>query len=322
MGFEGFALQLPVIVVALAAGVPSLAKSPAGCEDVICVERLLPPLTLPRFNEADCAGLDGRMNGVEDLGFHCRLRLARARATKRKSGACSLVAGRENYDWDAKIKAVLQPTIYSALTFERLQRRPIAQLPESYELRRGPYRQTAVFERAFRFRDEVGEAHEAELQTFFCLAANPKRQVPYYVAIKVDGRLVSHTPIDSVPLSNERILDQIGSGFEPDYMKAFEIADLDGSGTGDILVLSDHVKEGFFLTACLHQSGQDRCRPLGPSAPIDPPEATAARLSVGGGGRINLDLLDERGRQLHRVRYRIRGSRIEMTGTERKAGAH
>jgi hypothetical protein len=272
----------------------------------------------PFPSEADCKDLDNRLDRFDltrgtktDLGPICRLLVAR-RASGRRPVAPCLNRDSPNPDWDPHLDDKYSLEIQNmVLSVRPLARRRIVP-PERAGAVDVTVYGTFVLQRHF-----ADNGRRVEFATYFCVADNPYRYVPYYYMLTIDEHLTEAGWVAQPP--DVPILRQTAKFKHEDDQRLFLFVDLNGDRTKDIVIFRRaNGAKSFTLAACLSNPKRSECVPV-TSAPVTFDDIGAFTLTLAHGQTVVVQLAKFNDPPAGEWRFRLEGAHLALVSKEGSA---
>lgn len=300
----------------------------ASCKTSECVIELFPVDQRPPIDFGGCKPLDQHISSErfsEDLGLVCRVRVARAKATRRKQFPCKNLGG-VNPDFTVNEQRLRMQVLNDLVRQKHLD---ALGFPSKRSVSANNFTIHASYVVDYPVSDRAGTA-QGYARVYFCMSGEPERYHPYFFALVQRGERRADEPDQippdvpvlteyiETPPAKRHVVYQLGEWDSKDAV-AYELSDLDGNGIQDLIVIDQHREAettSYMLRACLFEPKVADCRKLQTTVrfAIDPASLTKLRwstplLSVEK-GVVTVSLKDTPELQA-RARFRVRKRQLQ-----------
>lgn len=300
-----------VLNLLLASNLFAQAPALSACRDESCLRRLVPYDAKSPPSLDACKILEGKKSSAdfnEDLGTLCRLVVSRALAGQRANDACAYDPENITPDWEMGLEQRELQKYYSAsLEGPALAKNGVGPLSGSHGINNSTIHGSYVYDD--QTREEGGKQREVSFATYFCIGKDPKHYTPYFWSLKLGGKVADQGYVANPPKVELVLLqNSLYSGF----MEASELADVNGDGNKDLVLVEKDLFKGYRPLVCLYQPKQTECFPIAPGDFVKLDEMFIKAKLVVQGKQLKVEFSKD-GKKIGEVAYQLSGKELKMT---------
>lgn len=287
---------------------PPEATALAQCKSVDCLRAAIPREKGKLLAARDCNAVEGRKDPLEedlDLGPVCRVLVARAEAAFRRAAPCTS-DGRINPDWDPALEDKYSLDLQSL----QLAKSPFKRHVLTLDPGRHPVAGSTIFGTLAFKRSVADGGRSGEFATYFCIAGQPRRYVPYYYSLSIGDKIVEEQTV-SKP-DEILVLRQSRQFRHDDDQRAFVLADLNGDKKEDVaIVRRASGQKQYYLAACLFNPKGSDCIPVVAQERISIDDVYELHLEADKGGTLRLWGTNAYNKPVGEWRFRVVGRELK-----------
>ncbi len=295
----------------LASNLFAQGQNLASCKEESCLRNIVPYDAKSPPSLDACKVLDGKKSSAdfdEDLGAICRLVISRAMAGQRATDACTYKPGDVNPDWQMDLsQKILQKFYNDDLMKPILAKFGITKVSDTHGTNNSTIHGSFVYDD--QFQEEGGQKRSLSFATYYCIANNPLHYTPYFWTFKINNKIVDQSYVANPPKVEKVLLqDSPYTGF----MDSSELADVDGDGAKDSVMLDKDIFKGYRPLVCLYQANKTACFPVTSNDFVDIDEMfIKAKIVLLGNKKLKVEFSKD-GKKIGEVTYQLTGKELKL----------